>query len=178
MIDRLLAIVAMLVAVRPLVRGVMGSGGRISLRRLALLVGGGLCAVVASVGLLAVKVLLLGDDGLDARTFLVPSWYGGTLAFFGGMLGTSTLLAPRGPEGMSEDDAIRYATQAVAMWTYLGAPRVTLVALGVVRLSRGAVPWASTRVRWPRVVEGALLVAFVFVTRDPLLGGLLTEVTR
>lgn len=176
-VDRLLAIVAMLVAIRPLVRGVIGSGGDVSVRRVAMLVGGGVSAVVAAVGLLAVKELVFGEGG-GATSFFVPSWFGGTLAFFGGMLGTSTLLAPRGPGGMSEDDAIRYAAQAVAMWTYLAAPRVTLVALGIVRLSRGSVPWSNMSLRWPRVVEGVALFGLAFVPRDALLGGLLTEVVR
>ncbi len=172
-VDRVLAVVAMLVAIRPLVRGVIGSDGQMSVRRLAMLVGGGLSAVVAAVGLLAVKALLLNEP-----TFAVPTWLGGTLAFFGGLLGTSTLLSPRGEDGMSEDDAIRYATQAVAMWTYLAAPRVTLVALGLVRLSRGALPWTLTSARWTSLVEGGLLIALAFVPREPLLGDLVQHMTR
>lgn len=166
LVDRLLAVAAMLTAIRPLVQGVLGPRSHVSWRR-ALFVGAGGCsATLGVVGLLALRTLALGEP------FYVPDWLGIALAFSGGMLGASTVLAGRAPDGMTEDRALRTATQAVAMTLYVAAPFLTLLALGVTRLGRGLFPWTVARARWSQLIEGLVLVALAFVVRDPTLGGL------
>ena len=107
--DRVLAVAAMLVSIRPLLRGTLGARSHLSWKRAVVLLAGGTLAWVGAVGLLAVKAKLLGGP------FYVTTWLGGTLAFFGGALGVATLLAGRGPDGMTEESAIDWATQAAAM---------------------------------------------------------------
>ncbi|HTE06197.1 MAG TPA: hypothetical protein VK824_08375 [Planctomycetota bacterium] len=165
-IDRVLAVVAMLVAIRPLLAGSLGSRSHLSWKRSVVLLFGGGSALVGAVGLLALRNVLFGEH------FYLPSWLGGTLAFFGGMLGVSTLIAGRGPNGLSEDSALRSATQAVAMVLYVAAPRPTLALLGLTRLLRSALPWTVSEKRGWRVVEGLVLLALCLIPRDESLGGL------
>lgn len=164
--DRLLAVAAMLSSIRPLLAGVTGSGGRLSWRRAVVMLLGGASAAVAVVGMLALQRLLLG------RELYLPTPLGGALAFFGGMLGMATVLAGRPPEGLTEDAALRTATQAVAMVLYVATPRIALAALGATRLLRAALPWTVSGRRWTGLVEGAVLVGLCFVPRDETLGGL------
>ncbi|MCB9897219.1 MAG: hypothetical protein H6825_04365 [Planctomycetes bacterium] len=166
MVDRLIAVTAMLLSLRRLLRGVLGSRSHVSWRRLLALLGGGCVAVLVCVGLLALRSLLLDE------TFFLPRWLGFTLTFFGGMLGVSAILAGRAPNGMTEDAAIRTATQAVAMSIYVAAPLFTLGFLGVTSTARALLPWTAAQGRWLRVAEGLLLLALCFVERDPTLGGL------
>ena len=166
-LDRILAVGAMLVSIRPLLRGALGARSHVSWKRAVVLAAGGLAALVGVLGLLAIRARLLGGP------FYVPTWFGGTLAAFGGMLGVSTLVARRGPAGLSEDQAIRFAVQAAAMSLYLAAPGVALAFLGGTRLLRALLPWTSGGRRWPRAVEGLVLLGLAFVPRtDAALGGL------
>lgn len=167
LVDRVLAAAAMLVAIRPLMRGALGSRSHLSWKRCVVLIGGGLTALLGVVGLLVVRTVFLGE-----QQFL-PTAFGATLTFFGGMLGVSTLMAGRGEKGLSEDAAIRYVTQAAAMFLYLAAPRVTLGLLGLTRLLRATVPWSvTTHPRWAPIFEGVVLLALVAVPRDETIGGL------
>jgi hypothetical protein len=166
LVDRALAVLAMLVSIRPLLRGSLGSRSHLSWRRCLVLLAGGASALVGAVGLLALRHVLFGE------AFFLPSWLGGTLAFFGGMLAVSTLIAGRGPTGLTEDMAIRYATQAVAMVLYVAAPRPALVLLGFTRLVRGVVPWSLGQHRHWRLLEGTVLLLLCLPARDASLGGL------
>ena len=165
-VDALLAVVAMLVSIRPLMRGALGSRSHVSWRRGGFLVAGGLSAWIGVVGLLALRAQFLGE------AFYLPTWLGGTLAFFGGMLGASTVLAGRGPQGMSESQALRLATQAAAMTIYLAAPLLALGGLGGTRLLRACLPFTYVRTRWMGVAEGVTLLLLCLVPRDGDLGGL------
>lgn len=166
LVDELLAVTAMLVSIRPILRGLHGSSSQISWRRVSVLLGGGLGSWVGVVGLMALEAHFLG------RGFYLPTWLGGTLAFFGGMLGASTLMAPRGEKGMSEPQALRGATQSVTMTFYLAEPLVSLGFLGVTRLLRAIFPWTLVRTRWVGVIEGLVLLALCLVPRDDTHGGL------
>lgn len=165
-VDRALAVLAMLVSIRPLLAGSLGNRSHLSWKRSVVLLFGGGSALVGAVGLLALRNVLF------AEPFYLPSLLGGTLAFFGGMLGVSTLIAGRGPTGLSEDSALRSATQAVAMVLYVAAPRPALALLGATRLLRSALPWTVSERRGWRIVEGLALLALCFVPRDASLGGL------
>lgn len=165
--DRMLAVIAMLVAIRPLLRGSLGERSHISVKRAVVLLWGGLTALVGVVGLLALRTQLLGEP------FYLPTWMGGCLAFFGGMLGVSTLMARRNSSGgLTEDHAIRYATQAAAMSIYVATPIGALLLLGVTRTARSAMPWTVSQHRWLRLAEGLLLLGLCLVPREPTLGGL------
>ncbi len=166
LVDRLLAVTAMLLSVRPLLRGALGSRSHLSWKRALVLGVGAAGALVALVGLLALRSRVLGEP------FYLPSWSGGALAAFGGMLGLATVMSGRGPNGMSEDDAIRHATLAIAMVLYVAAPRPALVLLGVTRVLRAALPFTTSRRRGWRLVEGLVLTALCLVPRDETLGGL------
>ncbi len=166
LVDRGLAVLAMLASIRPLLAGSLGSRSHLSWKRSIVLLCGGASALVGAVGLLALRHVLFAED------FYLPSLLGGTLAFFGGMLGVSTLIAGRGPSGLSEDSALRSATQAVAMVLYVAAPRPALALLGATRLLRSALPWTTSERRGWRIVEGLALIALCFVPRDASLGGL------
>jgi hypothetical protein len=167
LVDRVLAATAMLVAIRPLMRGALGSRSHLSWKRCVVLVGGGLTALLGVVGLLVVRARFLGEPQF------LPTTLGATLTFSGGMLGVATLMAGRGPKGLSEDAAIRYVTQAAAMFLYLAAPRLTLALLGLTRLLRATVPWSLTaQPRWAPIIEGLVLLALVAVPRDETIGGL------
>jgi hypothetical protein len=164
--DRLLAVVAMLLSIRPLLAGALGQRSHLSWKRGLALLAGGLAGLVALIGLLVVRAWLAGG------TIYLPTWLGGTLAVFGGMLGVATLMAGRAEGGLSEDAAIRGATLAVAMVAYVAAPRLSLLALGLTRGLRASLPWTVSQRRWLGVLEGLVLLALVFVSRDPDLGGL------
>jgi hypothetical protein len=167
LVDRVLAAAAMLVAIRPLMRGALGSRSHLSWKRCVVLAGGGTTALLGVVGLLVVRAHFL-----DEPQFL-PTLLGTALTFTGGMLGVSTLMAGRGPKGLSEDAAIRYVTQAAAMFLYLAAPRATLALLGLTRLLRATAPWSvAGPPRWAPIIEGLALLALVAVPRDETLGGL------
>jgi hypothetical protein len=170
LVDRVLIVAAMLSAIRPLLHGAVGPRSRISWKRCLVLLSGGLAALLGLVGLLLVLALLFD------RPLYAPTWLGGTLAVFGGMLGVATLIVRRGADGLSEDGAIRYATQAVAMCIYVGAPHVALLGLGLTRMLRAVMPWTVTQQRWLRVAEGLALLALIFVSRDETLGGLRFQV--
>ncbi len=166
LLDELMAVLAMLTAVPAIQRGLQGSSSQLSWRRTSVLVGGGLGSWVGVTGLMALETHFLG------RPFFLPTWLGGTLAFFGGMLGTSTLLAPRGQRGMSEPQALRVATQSVAMTFYLAEPVASLLFLGSTRLLRAAMPWTIVRTRWRGILEGLVLLALCLAPRDDTHGGL------
>jgi hypothetical protein len=165
--DKVLAVAAMLLAIRPLLRGTLGSRSHLSWKRAVVLLAGGTMAWVGAVGLLAVKARLLGGP------FYVTTWLGGTLAFFGGALGVATLLAGRGPEGMTEEAAIDWATQAAAMSVYVAAPQPALALLAITRLLRALPPSLPRRRRALLLITGLLCVGLALVPRsDPTLGGL------
>jgi hypothetical protein len=170
LVDRLLAVAAMLTAIRPLLHGSVGPRSHVSWKRCLVLLAGGLAALLGVVGLLLVWALLLG------RTLYAPTWLGGTLAAFGGMLGVATLIVRRGADGLTEDAAIRYATQAAAMCLYLAAPHLALLGLGLTRTLRALLPWTVTQHRWLHVAEGLVLISLIFVPRDETLGGLRFQV--
>ncbi len=171
-VDRLVAVVAMLSAIAPIVRAALHStaaGGEravesFSWKRAAVLLAGGLGALVGVFGLFLLKVELLGAE------FFRPTWLGGTLSTMGGMLAVATLLASR--DGMTESAAIRHMTQAAGMAVYPAAPEVALAALGLTRLVRASLPWTLTQRRWAGFAEGACLLALCLVERDETLGGL------
>ena len=165
--DRTLAVLAMLLAIRPLLRGVLGTRSHLSWKRAAVLLAGGTLAWVGAVGLLAVKAKLLGGP------FYVTTWTGGLLALFGGALGVATLLAGRGPSGMTEEAAIDWATQAAAMSVYVAAPQPVLALLALTRLVRALPPSLSSRRRTLLLVTGLVLAGLAVLPRtDPTLGGL------
>lgn len=170
--DKLLAVVAMLASIRPLMHGVLGTRSHVSWRRALVTLAGGFAGTIGLVGVLALKNQLLD------LPFYLPTWLGGTLAFFGGMLAVSTILAARAAEGASdgltEDAAIHTATQAVAMTLFIAAPVPTLALLGMTRVLRATLPWTVSRTRWPRAVEGTVLLLLCAIPRadDPTLGGL------
>jgi hypothetical protein len=169
--DRLLAVMAMLVAIRPLLRGSFGARSHISAKRAVVLLWGGLAALVGAVGILALRTQVLGEP------FYLPTWMGGCLAFTGGMLGVSTLMARRGAGGLTEDHAIRYATQAAAMSIYVATPTGALLLLGVTRTARALLPWTTSEHRWWRLTEGLALLALCLVPRESTLGGLRSVAT-
>jgi len=152
LIDRLVAVVAMLASIRPLMRGMLSSSSHLSWPRLLTMVAGGLAALTWAVGLLALRAELLDE------AFLRPNLLGGALAVFGGMLGVATLLAKRGEGGMSEEDALRNATLAGGMALYVAAPALALAGLGLTRLLRATLPWTLVRIRWASAVEGLALL--------------------
>ena len=152
LLDRTLAVAAMLVCVGPLLRGLLGGASHLSWPRVCALAAGALASFTWTTGLLALRAELL------AEPFVMPNLLGGALACFGGMLGVATLLARRGPEGMTEQDALRNATLAAAMALYVAAPTVTLGALGLTRLLRATLPWTLVRFRWTGAVEGVVLL--------------------
>lgn len=164
--DRVLAVLAMLISIRPLLRGSFGARSHVSIKRAVVLIWGGMAALVGAVGLLALRTQVLGE------AFFLPTWMGGSLAFFGGMLGVSTLMARRGSDGLTEDHAIRYATQAAAMSIYVAVPVGALLILGVTRTARAVFPWTVSERRWWRVAEGVVLLLLCAVPREPTLGGL------
>ena len=166
--DRVLAVAAMLISIRPLLRGTLGSRSHLSWKRAVVLLAGGTMAWVGAVGLLAVRAKLSHHG-----TFFVTTWLGGTLAFFGGALGVATLLAGRGPEGMTEESAIDWATQAAAMSIYVAAPQPALGLLALSRLLRALPPSLPRRRRTLLLLTGLLFVLLALVPRtDPTLGGL------
>jgi 2-iminobutanoate/2-iminopropanoate deaminase len=165
-IDRVIAVVAMLISLRRLVQGVLGTRSHVSWRRVVVLVAGGCASVLGCVGLLALRSQVFEEP------FFLPHWLGTTLTFFGGLLGASALLAGRAPQGLTEDAAIRSATQAAAMSIYVAAPVITLALLGITRIARATLPWTDAQGRWLRVLEGTLLIGLCFVAREPTLGGL------
>ncbi|RKY22001.1 MAG: hypothetical protein DRQ55_02320 [Planctomycetota bacterium] len=165
-IDKLIAVLAMLVAIGPLMRGSLGARSHLSWRRSLFLAAGAVLACVGVVGLLALRAQFLGEP------FFLPTWLGASLAGVGGMLGVSTVLAGRGPEGLSEAGALRLATQAAAMVLYVASPAGALGLLGATRLLRACLPFTLVRTRWLGVVEGVVLLALCLVPRDELLGGL------
>ena len=166
LVDRVLAVAAMLAAIPPLLRGSLGSRSHLSWKRALALVVGGLTALAGAFGLLLIHATVLGGP------LYLPTWTGGTLAFLGGGLGVATLIAGRGPAGLSEEAAIRYAALAVGMTLYVATPRAALVLLGSTRLLRGLLPVEPPRRRWWRVVEGAALMLLCLVPREATLGGL------
>lgn len=168
--DRILAALAMLATIGPLMRGALGGRSHVSWRRALFLALGGLAAWIGVVGLLALAALFLD------RPLFLPTWMGGTLAVAGGMLGAATVLAGRGEAGMSEALALRLATQAAAMVLYLAVPRSALLGLGLTRLLRACLPFTLVRTRWLGVVEGLVLLALAAAPRDETLGGLRREV--
>ena len=165
--DKILAVVAMLTAIKPLLAGALGSRSHFSWKRAVVLVAGGTLAWVGAVGLLAVKAKLMGGP------FYVTTLLGAMLAFFGGALGVATLLAGRGPHGLTEQAAIDWATQAAAMSFYVAAPRPVLALLALTRLMRALPPGQPPRRRTQLLVVGLLLAAAAAVPRaDATLGGL------
>ena len=165
--DRLAALVAMFVAIRPIVRSAAGSSGRVSWKRIAVLVGGAGAALTSVLGLLILRVIVLREE-----VFFLPTALGGTLTAFGGLLGVAVLLARREPEGMTEDQAIHYATLGAAMSVYLAAPMLILGLLGATRLLRAILPWTVTQGRWWRALEGLALLALMAIPRGGEVGGL------
>jgi hypothetical protein len=152
--DKIVAVVAMLVAIRPLMKGVMSSSSHLSWPRLLAMLAGGVASFTWTVGLLALRSYLFREE-----TFLLPNGLGSALAVFGGLLGVATLLAQRGEEGMTEQSAIRSATQAAAMALYVAAPLLAAAALGTTRLLRATMPWTLVKTRWRGTLEGVLLLA-------------------
>jgi hypothetical protein len=167
LLDKVLAVAAMLTAIRPLLAGALGSRSHFSWKRGVVLVAGGALAWVGAVGLLAVRAKLFGGP------FYVTTWLGATLAVFGGALGVATLLAGRGPHGLTEEAAIDWATQAAAMSVYVAAPRPVLALLALTRLVRAVPAGHPPRRRALLVLVGVLLAAAAAVPRaDVTLGGL------
>ncbi len=144
----------MLASIRPVLRGALSASSHVSWPRALALLAGALASTTWTVGLLALRSYLVAD-----QVFLLPNGLGLALAAFGGMLGVATLLAPRGEDGMSEREAIRFATQAGAMALYVAAPALAAAALGLTRLLRATLPWTLVRMRWRSTAEGALLLA-------------------
>jgi hypothetical protein len=172
LIDKILAVAGMLAAIGPVVRSSIGSTGSVSWRRVVVMAAGGLFALFAVTGLLLVRYRVMSED-----VVYWPTWLGGTLAFFGGMLGVATLFAGRlpadkGVTGMTEDAAIRNATLAVAMSVYLAAPAPVLAVLALTRLLRAGLPWTLAQARWASVAEGTVLALLCLLTRDETVGGL------
>lgn len=168
LVDKVLALVAMLVVVRPIVASSLGTAGQVSWRRWAALGAGGAGALAAVVGLLVVRKLVLSEEA-----FYLPTALGGALTGFGGMLGVAVLLARRPPGGgMSEDAAIHHATLAGAMAAFLAAPVLVLGLLGLTRLGRACLPWTVTQGRWIRAAEGVVLLALCLLPRGATVGGL------
>ena len=166
-LDKILALTAALTAIQPLLAGSLGSRSHFSWKRWLVLVAGGTLAWVGVVGVLAVKAKLLGGP------FYVTTWMGATLACFGGALGVATLLAGRGPHGLTEEAAIDWATQAAAMSFYVAAPRPVLGLLALTRLLRAVPAGQPRRRRTQLIVVGLLLAAAAAVPRaDATLGGL------
>lgn len=167
LLDRLLAVLAMLTAIRPLLAGALGARSHLSWKRGVVLTAGGTLAWVGAVGLLAVRAKLW------ETTFDVTTWLGATLAFFGGALGVATLLAGRGEHGLTEEAAIDWATQAAAMSIYVAAPRSALALLAGTRLLRALPPGQPSRRRAQLLIVGVLLAVTALLPRtDPTLGGL------
>lgn len=175
LVDRLLAVTAMLMTLRVVLRGASGPSSHPSWRRLAVLGAGALAGPVGTVGLLALRFQVFGDD-----PFYLPDVLGVALAAFGGLLGVATLLARRadgGPpepnqRGLTEDQAIAHATLAGAMIVYVALPVVALGFLGLTRLLRAALPFTVDRHRSRHVVEGLVLIGLAAVPREYTLGGL------
>ena len=153
LLDKLFAVLAMLTAIQPLLKGVMSSSSHLSWPRLLAMLAGGVASFTWTVGLLALRSYLFRDEA-----FMLPSGLGAALAVFGGLLGVATLLAQRGEDGMTEQAAIRSATQAAAMALYVAAPALAAGALGMTRLLRATLPWTLVRPRWPQALEGLALL--------------------
>lgn len=167
LVDRTLAVLAMLASIRPLLRGTLGSRSHLSWKRGVALGAGAAMGWVGAVGALAVTARLLGGP------FYVTTWLGATLTCFGGALGVATLLAGRAPAGMTEEAATDRATQAAAMSFYVVAPQVTLALFGLVQVVRAAPPSLPRRRRAGLLVAGFGSVLLALVPRvDPTLGGL------
>ncbi|MGQ0553694.1 MAG: hypothetical protein ACT4PU_10800 [Planctomycetota bacterium] len=166
LVDRVLAALAMLAAIPPLLSGTLGRRSHVSWKRLATLLTGGAAALVASVGLLLLKAWVFGGP------IFLPTWFGGTLGFLGGALGVATLMASRPPDGLSEQTALRAAVMALAMTLYVAAPRPALLLFGGTTLVRGLMTLSPGGRRWGWVLEGSLWILCSFVPREETLGGL------
>lgn len=172
LVDKVAAVAAMLVAIRPVISACKGSDGRLSWRRSLVLAAGGLFALAAVTGLLVVRLLVLDEPNL-----FLPTRLGGTLSFFGGMLGLATVLAGRPSAGgasirLTEDSAIRHAVLAAAMSVYAAAPTLAAAAAGITWMGRALLPWTPSEPRWARIVEGGLMLLLCVVPRDGTVGGL------
>ncbi len=144
----------MLASVRPILHGAMSSSNRVSVPRVLALLAGAVASYSWTVGLLALRSYAFED-----QPFLVPNELGTALAAFGGMLGVAAMISKRGPEGLSEQQAIRCATQAGAMALYVAAPALATAALGLTRLLRSSLPWTLVPTRRQGMVEGIVLLA-------------------
>ncbi len=172
LVDKLAAVVAMLVAIRPIIAACSSTSGQLSWRRALVLMSGGVFALAAVTGLLVVRLLLLDEPNL-----FLPTRLGGTLTVFGGMLGLATVLAGRRTaigEGirLSEDSAIRHAVLSMAMSIYPAAPTLAAAAAGITYLGRSLMPWTRSHAGWARIVEGSLMLLLCIVPRDETVGGL------
>ncbi len=151
--DHLLAVLAMFISGKVVVRGSLGSHGVPSWRRMAIILLGGCFAVFGLVGLLVCRTLLLGETA-----FLLPTSLGAMVAFFAGLSGAGVMLIPRGEGGMTEYGALRAASFSIAMWCFPAFPRFALIALGSIRLVRSLLPSAVTNSRNLWVAEGVLMI--------------------
>ncbi|GJM22293.1 MAG: hypothetical protein DHS20C15_22080 [Planctomycetota bacterium] len=175
LVDRVLAVTAMLLSLKAVLHGSSGPGNQPSWRRLMVLAGGALAGPVGAVGLLALRFQLL-DDG----PFFLPDVLGVTLAAFGGLLGVATLLARRADSGavekrergLTEDQAIAHATLSATMILYVALPVFALCFLGLTRLMRAALPFTIDRNRTRHLVEGLVMIGLAAVPREHTLGGL------
>lgn len=173
LVDRVLAVVAMLVAVRAVMHAFPGRAP--SWKRVLVLGAGAVAGPIGTVGLLFLRHRLFDEGPL-----FVPSLLGAALAAFGGVLGIATLVASRadpsaerrGDDGLTEDQALSQATLASAMLLYVAMPRVALVFLGLTRLGRALLPFTVDRHRTRHLIEGAVMLVLSAVPRDPTLGGL------
>lgn len=167
LLDRGLAVLAMLASIGPLLRGTLGSRSHLSWKRAVALGAGATMGWVGAVGALAVTARLLGGP------FYVTTWLGATLTCFGGALGVATLLAGRAPTGMTEESATDRAVQAAAMSFYVVAPQLTLGLFGLVQVVRAAPPSLPRRRRTALLLLGLACGLLAPVPRvDPTLGGL------
>lgn len=143
----------MLSSLRPILLGALSTTSHVSWQRMLALLAGAVAAYTWTVGLLALRSYLFSE-----QPFLLPNELGSALAAFGGMLGVASLLARRGEGGMTEQNAIRCATQAGAMALYVAAPVLATGALGLTRLLRATLPWTLVRMRWRGTLEAAVLL--------------------
>jgi len=144
----------MLASLRPILLGAMSSPSHVSWQRVLALLAGAVASYTWTVGLLALRSYLF-----EEQPFLLPNELGTALTAFGGMLGVASLMARRGAGGMTEQHAIRCATQAAAMALYVAAPVLAAAALGLTRLLRATMPWTLVRTRWRGTLEAVLLLA-------------------